>query len=246
MLLNTANDESVQCGYIKMKFVIIKDKELGQQEAYSYACTLKNPRVTRNFIYVALGHDDIRDNAHARDIIETCLAVGGRITRLDFFVDYEGTLNFDALYAILDTKQPPYPSLLKSPHGKTLYCGKRASPYLFRCYDKRKEIIHRLKVDIGYELTRLELECKRVQIAHVLTLFMSRQTSEILNIIQEKYKVRNFCKRTKMHKGALPTREKSDPMAIVYRYRQAIRAAYLKSPTEFYDCIGVQTNGLVW
>ena len=228
----------LQCGYIKAKFPLLYNKELWEHPAYAWTNEVGCPRVTLNFIYLALGHTDIPDSETARRYIKTISELGGKITRLDFCIDYLGILNFDAFYRLHDNKEKPIPSMHKSPSGKTVYVGKRASARMLRVYDKRGEILAKKKTDIGFDLTRIEIEIKRNWVPHYKYLFMSGQESVIVSDIQELYGLRNFCKR---HKPSKPDAggDKSDSVwRFIVRFKNVIGCAYKQDVEQFLEIIG--------
>jgi hypothetical protein len=234
--------DCLRCGYIKAKFTIPTDKELSDCAAYLWANEHKRPRVTQHFIYVNFGHDDIGDNDNARDIIRMIAQHGGKITRLDFCVDYLGKLDFGAFYDLHDNQRKPDPSIVKSPTGATVYVGKRSSARLLRAYDKRGEIIARKKVDIGFDITRLELEVKRNMVERYRQLFMLRQETQIVQDIQELYGLRGFCSR---HDVSRPTeiRDKQDSLwGFIQRYHAILGRAYKQDKCQFLDIIGASKD----
>jgi len=228
----------LQCGYIKAKFALVNDKEIWEHPAYIWCSTFGRPRFTLNFIYLVLGHTDIPDSETAREYIKTISELGGHITRLDFCVDYLGKLNFDAFYRLHDNKEKPIPAMWKSPEGETVYVGKRSSERMLRVYDKRAEILAKKKVDIGFDLTRVEIEIKGRMVPRYKHLFMSGQEEVIVSDIQELYGLRNFCKR---HKASKPfdVRDKSDSVwGFIVRYRNVIGCAYQQDKAQFLEIIG--------
>ena len=226
------------CGYIKAKFALVNDKELWEHPAYVWAVQVGRPRVTTKFIYLTLGHSDIPDSETAREYIKTISELRGKITRLDFCVDYLGTLNYDAFYRLHDNKQKPLPSIIKSPMGKTVYIGKRHSERMLRVYDKRGEILARKKTDIGFDLTRIEIEIKGRMVSRYKHLFMSGQEDVILSDIQELYGLRNFCKRREPSKP-FDVQDKSDSVwGFIVRYRNIIGCAYQQDRAQFLEIIG--------
>jgi len=242
------NDAEMQCGYIKAKFPLKEGKYLHEDDAYRWCCDVKRPRVTDNFVYISLGHKDLPSNEVAREYIKSIYSLGGWITRLDFCIDYLGLLDFDAFYELHDDDTPPHPSILKSSTGKTVYLGKRSSARMLRVYDKRGEILSKVTrkdkthVDIGFDVTRIELEIKRDMIERYLKLFMTGQTSVILSDIQRLYGLRGFCET---HEPSKPThnRDKSDNWwPLVYRYRRLIRRAYLDDIDEFLNILEVNDD----
>lgn len=230
----------LQCGYIKAKFPLQDDKPLPEHMFYSWVNEIKRPRVTSFFCYISLGHNDLPDNKTAREYIGTIESVGGKITRLDFNIDYLGKLDFDAFYGLHDNDQNPTPSIVKSPTGATVYVGKRSSARLLRVYDKRGEILARKKCDIGFDITRIELEVKRGMVARYKALFLAGKTDIILSDIQTLYGLRGFCEQYPASKP-VDTRDKSDSLYdFIHRYRRTIRRAYEKDLCHFLDIIGVR------
>ena len=226
------------CGYIKAKFELVNDKELWEHPAYVWAAQVGRPRVTTKFIYVSLGHSDLPDSETARKYIAAIAAHRGKVTRLDFCIDYLGTLNYDAFYRLHDNKQKPLPSIIKSPTGKTVYIGKRHSERMLRVYDKRGEIKARKKVDIGFDITRIEIEIKGRMVPRYKHLFMSGQEEVILSDIQELYGLRNFCKRRESSKP-FDVQDKSDSVwGFIVRYRNIIGCAFNEDTEHFLDILG--------
>lgn len=243
MTQTTNNDHSLmQCGYIKAKFALRPDLPLWQHKSYQWAKNVTRPRITTHFVYVSLGHQALPDNDTARKYIHTIKILDGKITRVDFCIDYLGKLAFDAFYKLHDNDEKPTPSIVKTPSGITVYVGKRSSARMLRVYDKRGEILAKTKVNIGFDMTRIELEAKRNMITRYVTLFMSGETDMILSDIQRLYGLRGFCQS---HKAVKPTenREKKDALwNFVTRYKRIIQRAYLADIDEFLDIIGVNDN----
>lgn len=236
---STHKEEPMQCGYIKAKFALRPDLPLWQHDTYMWAQNITRPRVTAHFVYVALGHKLLPNNATARQHIQDIQRLDGKITRVDFCVDYLGKLAFDAFYKLHDNDERPTPSIVKTPTGTTVYVGKRSSARMLRVYDKRGEIAAKKNVDIGFDMTRIELEVKRNMISRYIKLFMSGKTDVILSDIQRLYGLRGFCQS---HKAVKPTenREKENSLwGFVTRYRRIIRCAYLTDIDEFLDTLEV-------
>jgi hypothetical protein len=116
---------------------------------------------------------------------------------------------------------------------------------MLRVYDKRGEILQRtmkaknvIAIDIGFELTRFEIEIKRDMVQRYLTLFMSGKTDIILSDMQSTYKLHGFCDS---HERAKPTDipEKTDNVFnFIYRYKRIIREAFVTDKEQFLDIIG--------
>lgn len=234
--------EHVYCGYIKVKFPLEPWTRLEEHASYRWSTEISTPRVTGHFIYVALGHKDIRDNAHARSLLQEIECHGGKVTRLDFHVDYQGTLDFDAFYILHDNDKRPTPSIVKSPSGVTVYVGKRSSARMLRIYDKQGEILAKKHVDIGYALTRIEIEIKRGMIQRYKTLFMDGNTLQILQDIQSLYGLQGFCESGKASKPFDVGDKSSNCFTFVHRFRRVIREAYLTDSTQFYEILGVDKD----
>lgn len=241
-ITETNDGDLMQCGYIKAKFLIKEGQYLDENDAYKWCCAIKRPRVTDNFVYITLGHKDLPDNDTSREYIKIIQELQGRITRIDFCIDYLGKLNFDAFYKIHDTHCSPAPSILKTPTGITVYVGQRSSARMLRVYDKRSEIKAKEKVDIGFPLTRIELEVKRNMIQRYIVLFMAGRTDIILSDIQRLYGLRGFCERHKPSKPSHNRDKKGRWWPFVYRFRRVLRRAYLADIDEFLDLLEVNDN----
>lgn len=243
-MTQATNDKQglMQCGYIKAKFALSPNLLLGEHESYKWAQTVTRPRVTTHFVYVSLGHQALPDSDTARRYIRQIAFLKGKITRIDFCIDYLGRLAFDAFYDLHDDDEKPVPSIVKSPTGTTVYVGKRSSARMLRVYDKRGEILAKKNVDIGFEVTRIELEVKRNMVERYVVLFMSGRTDNILSDIKGRYGLHGFCQS---HEPARPVenREKETSLwGFVTRYKRAIQCAYLADIDEFLDIIGVNDN----
>jgi len=234
--------EHVYCGYIKIKFPLEPWTRLEEHPAYRWAHERGNPRITGHFIYIALGHKDIKDNAHARSLLCEIAKYGGKVTRLDFHIDYLGTLNFDAFYAIHDNNRKPTPQIVKSPNGTTVYVGRRSSARMLRVYDKQGEILAKRHINIGFALTRIELEIKRNMIKRYQALFMCGNTLQILQDIQALYGLRGFCEEHAPSKPFDVADKSNDCFAFIQRFARIIREAYLTDSTQFYEIIGVEQD----
>ena len=227
----------VLCGTIKAQFPIPKNETLWENTAYEWVQSITKPRVTGKWIYIMLGHKKIRDNEHAKEIINDIERLRGHITRLDFAVDYLGAFPFTAYYKRVDTGKRPIPSMLKSPKGVTVYVGSRESSRMLRIYDKRAEVLSRAQVDIGFELTRVELEVKNKMVGRYRNLFMSDRLDIILNDIQHVYKLELFCTTHEISKPIDIQDKSSDIFAFIQRYRNIIGAAYSIDRPLFLDII---------
>lgn len=232
------NIDHVQCGYIKAKFPITWGKTLKEHDCYTWVHEIARPRITPNFFYIAIGHDSIRDNGHAREILHRVSELDGKVTRLDFFVDYLGLLDFDVYYDFMDNGTRPKPREVRSPDGKSVYVGKRSSARMLRVYNKRAEVLAKKRVDIGFDITRIELEVKRDMVSQYRALFMSGNTLAILADIQKKYSLRGFCNSHETAKP-LPAADKATScFAFVQRFRRVISEAYNSDRSQFLDIIG--------
>lgn len=231
--------EYVTCGYIKAKFPVLPDKPLAEHGAYLWIDGLKRPRCTSNFIYLSLGHSDIRDNDAARGLLENIEMLGGKVTRLDFCIDYLGKLDFTAFYELNDNQEKPNPSMVITPTGATVYIGARSSARMLRVYDKRGEILAKKKCDVGFDITRVELEVKRNMVARYLSLFMSGNLQAILSDMQSVGGLRGFCQEMKPSRPVEITDKSGDMWSFIRRYKRLLRTAYLDDRCQFFDTIGV-------
>ena len=234
--------EQMRCGYIKAKFEYVRGQALDEHDSYRWCNNITRPRVTANFIYVSLGHELLPNNDVAREYIKTIDDLGGKITRIDFCIDYLGKLAFTSFYNLHDNNQKPTPSILKSPQGTTVYVGKRSSARMLRVYDKRGEIKVKERVDIGFDLTRIELEVKRDMTSRYIALFMSGDTESILSDIQRLYGLRGFCETHQATKP-LNNRKKDDSLwSFITRFKRILKCAYLTDIDEFLDILEVNDD----
>lgn len=231
--------EHITCGYIKAKFPYNPDLPLPQQTAFTWAKQFQSCRITEHYIYVQFGHKTIRDNDHALDILDTIARFGGKITRIDLCVDVMGLFPYDATYDLWDTGKPPWPSLIKSPHGKTLYIGKRSSARFLRIYNKRAEILYRKKLDVGFDFYRVEIEVKRNAIPLYLALFRAGNERALVGDIAKRYKLETILgKGHKLKPTDIPDKEISC-FAFIHRYKRILKEAYTTDRAQFLEIIGV-------
>lgn len=233
------DDDVMQCGYIKAKFTLKLGKRLDETECYKWCASVARPRVTDNFVYVSFGHKDLVDNDTAREYLRIVRRLGGKITRLDFCIDYLGVLDYDAFYYLHDNGQRPTPTILKSPGGTTVYVGKRSSARMLRVYDKTAEILAKEDVDIGFDITRIELEVKRGMIPRYRCLFLTGRTDAILADVQYRYGLQVFCRSAMPIK---PTHNRDKEVSLwnfIHRYRRIIKDAYIIDKSEFLRILEV-------
>lgn len=239
--------EAMGIGCIKAKFPLSETETLGENAAFKYTAQYPTRRVTGNFIYVMLGHEMLEDNEHGREVLREIFELGGWVTRLDFYVDLAEKFDFVGYYAMLKglyaRKPRPrmgLPSLLTSPLGQTVYVGKRSSARMLRIYDKRAEVLAKRKMDIGYSLTRFELEVKRKEIPGYKALFIEGKTQAILNDVAERYLLPSLAVKPEKLSFSYASREKLGAMAFVVRYRRILKEAYVSKPLEFLEMLGIE------
>lgn len=239
------DDEFCAIGYIRAKFKIEPEEPGKRARIDQWADQFKSTRRTNFFVYVQLGHSELRDNDHGRRIVREIKALGGKITRVDFAVDIAESFDFDAYKAMMDEKYKHQtmeekiglPQLYTSLEGVTVYVGKRPSARFFRAYDKAAEIKARHKVDIDMALTRFEIECKRNVVPLYLGLFMAGNTKAIVDDMSARYHLPNLSDNPKR---VLPTEDDQNKCSIwawVHRYRRIIREAYTTDKEAFLDII---------
>lgn len=238
--------EDCQLGFVKIRFPI---KDLSPPKVRNIdrmIANYKNVHRTNYSIFVQLGHQDLTDNETARDLIRDLKREGARVTRVDFTVDLCIPFDFQGYKTAMDQayetqtmdKKIGLPSLWTSLQGDTVYVGKRSSARFFRVYDKRKEVLAKQKVDIGFELTRFEIECKKSAVGFYLPLFMSGNTQAIVQDIAWRYNLPVLCEEPARHIPDDVEDTTSSPWAFVFRYRRIIRQAYYTDTQAFLDILG--------
>lgn len=230
--------EAMQIGYLKAKFAIHRHGYLEDSAAYRWCNMITRPRVTESFIYITLGHSLLPSNEVARRYLRQIAFLKGKVTRLDFCIDYLGKFAFNSFYKLHDNGVPPIPSIVTSPSGQTVYVGRRSSARMLRVYDKRGELLKKTKADVGFELTRFEIEIKRNMIQRYLTLFMSGKTGVILSDMQSTYGLHGFCDSCEKAKPTDMPEKTDNIFAFVHRYKRIIKDAYSTDKEQFLDIIG--------
>lgn len=222
---------------------------VGLAEKYLGGC-----RVTENRVYVTIGGSEIRDNMHGGELIDFLDHYGWKITRLDFCVDLYAPFSFKTLYGIalqayVDSEyrtkhgkvghSEPKPTMFESPNGCTVYIGKRHSERMLRVYNKRGEILEKRGIDIGFPLTRIEIEVKGRLVDAYKALFMTGQSRAIIDDIQARYPIRIDSQRCAVHIDHRND-EKSDPFAVVERYSASLRNAWDIDHCKFMKILGLE------
>jgi len=246
------SDDSVAIGYIKAKFAIPEDKRLCDCEFYDFLNNFPGVRTTLNFAYLAMGHEQLPDNETGRAVIRDIKALRGKITRIDFAVDVCQKFDlagYKAMMTVLwasNPKKPPVglPVMMDSPLGQTVYVGKRSSSRMLRAYDKRAELLAKKRVDVGFDLTRFEIEVKRDRVEKYGHLFMSGNTLAILQDMAARYHLPWLV----AHPERLLPRERkaarSKPLTFVARFQKVLRDAWLEDSEQFIDIIGVNNENV--
>lgn len=237
----TAQD-AVYCGFIKAKFNIDGEKRLEDTKGYTFAHSFSSFRTTDHFIYIAIGHKDLPDNTTAIKYIEAIENLGGKITRLDFTIDIMTPFDFASYYETMVGMNRGTPTLITSPRGDTVYIGRRSSARMLRMYNKRAEILARKKVDIGFDLTRIELEVKRDLVKTYKRLYLARRFDVILSDIAKRYCLPGIALQARKIKPDKIADRIDGPMSFVGRYKRVIRLAYVQCPAQFYEIIGVNQD----
>lgn len=240
--------EYVECGYIKAKFLLPGSGELMDARHDYFTSQFKTRRVTANFVYITIGHDGIRDNEHARSLLKEIAELSGKVTRLDFSVDLCEKMDIPAFYkktlAMWSDAETRgllgMPSLITSPTGDTCYIGKRSSARMLRVYDKRAEILKRNKTDIGFDLTRYEIEIKRNAVRKYMSLFLAGNTKAILDDMCARYRLERLSDSPERIKCSSGKRAESSCWAFIERYKRIIREAYVSDTKQFVEIIGVK------
>lgn len=229
------------CGYIKFQWKKSESHVVWTDKFYANLRDFKSVRETDNFVYVQVGHDAIRDNNHARDIIRMVRETGGWITRLDFYIDIAEHFDIETYYTYMleqwkakkGRERIGMPIFWTSPEGDTCYIGKRSSDRMLRVYDKRNEILKRKGVDIDFDLTRYECEIKRKAVRRYETLFMAGNERAILQDMAARWALPQICDNPEKMLPLESGRGPRDPLAFVRRYRNILSEAYSDSPAEF-------------
>jgi len=244
--------EHVLIGFIKAKFAIPKTKRYVDCAFYEFLQDFRSVRVTSNFAYLAIGHEGLSDNATGRWLLDEIQRLRGKLTRLDFAVDVCQKFDLqgykDAMTQIYMSggKRPSIglPSMYTSPQGTTVYIGKRSSSRMLRAYDKRAEILVKKKVDIGFDLTRFEIEVKRDRVDKYRFLFMSKNTLAILQDVAKRYCLPWLTDHPQRILPKEPKTERSKPLAFVARFKGVLNQAWQEDSSQFLDIIGANNENL--
>lgn len=234
-------------GYIKAKFAIPEHTMAEEWRFNEFTHQFSSRRQTFNYVYISLGHSDIPDNDIGRELIREIEELRGKITRLDFAVDILQAFDIESYYKTMrrlfdsEDRTAPMgrPALLTSPDGTTVYIGKRSSARLLRVYDKRAEVNAKKHIDIGFELTRFELEVKRECVDQYKRLFMSGNTAAIIADVSARYNLHWLSQHPHKTLPQIIGRERGAPMAFVERFKRVIKQAYQSDREEFLEVLGV-------
>lgn len=240
-------DDVMSIGYIKAQFPHTPDHPGLAKKVARFTSQYPTRRVTDYFTYIALGHTLLTDNDDARRIVHEIFGLGGKITRIDLAVDVCDAFDFKSYHEMMNEyyKHPEFgktiglPARITSLTGDTEYIGKRSSARFFRVYDKRAEVLAKKRVDIGFDLTRFEIECKRLAVGPYLGLFMVGKTDVILADIADRYRLPWLVDHPKRILPTSDNQNKSSIFDFVYRYRRILKTAYETDKRSFLDLIGV-------
>lgn len=244
--------DHVAIGFLKVKFAIPDRKRYVDCAFYEYLQDFSHVRTTTHFAYLTLGHEILTDNSIGRRIISDVKHLGGKITRIDFAVDVLQKFDLvgykEAMVEVWrsNPKKPPVglPALLDSPNGTTVYIGKRSSSRMLRAYDKRAEIKAKKRVDIGFELTRFEIEVKRERVEKYVHLFMSGNTLAILQDLAARYRLPWLTDHPKRILPKEPRSARSRPLGFVARYKKILFDAWCEDSEQFLDIIGANNENI--
>lgn len=185
--------------------------------------------------------DDI--DKDARDIIINARKTRGKITRIDFALDYELKVNYKRLYTELGLANPRHHvHEWTSKHGTTVYVGTRTSQRFLRCYNKRGEILQKQDIDVGFDWIRIELEVKKDAVLHYVDKWLVNPGDVKADIIT-RYGIGQILGIDPGGDGliAVPRYEK-EPSCIrfVKRYNRVIREALESNIQAFFDALEME------
>jgi hypothetical protein len=240
--------------YISAVIRLPKDEFIDAKHPIAIAEKYGSCRTTEHSIFVSIGGSTIKSNDHAREMIAFLKEHGFKITRVDFAIDVLEKLNLDDIYqqALKEFHDSarvgkdgktrhfkPYPTIWSSAYGSTVYLGKRHSERMLRIYDKRGEIQAKQDIDIGFDITRIELEVKGRLVNQYLLYLMSGQTAAIDADIAARYGL-DVSRFPKKLVRTLVNEEKADVFAIVRRYHKALRQAWDTDHCKFMHLLGLR------
>lgn len=158
-----------------------------------------------------------------------------KITRVDFAWDVPGD------FAGVFQEANPKCTYVRSPTGTTVYVGERSSSRFLRVYDKAKEIKAKTGVDIGVQLTRVELECKHDVARANFRVYVDGDLDAIRRDVCSRYKGLEFLGEDSGQRITVQRLGAGNAMEFVRRFRRVIRAAVLSDPVAFIGEVGVST-----
>jgi hypothetical protein len=214
--------------------------------------------------YKKLVEDDVRDVFYRRHFGTSVLSFTGKfwsrieenrglarvhglrlqgfgITRVDFAYDVEGDMMEEARLFLKGQV-----TTILSPTGVTLYSGSRESSRFLRVYDKKAEIRARTGVDVGFPLTRVELECKSQVARDYLAVYEHGESAKITADVVERYGL-TFLDANPGSRICVGREDAGAPIEFVARFYRVIGAALLADPKIFIEALeldGVATIGI--
>jgi hypothetical protein len=210
---------------------------------------LWRPSLTRKgqmFMYTVFGGEwfSMSDSANqdGKDIVRQALATKGKVTRVDFAIDLQLTVDYDALYVYMQSVlgKEYYVYRYTSQTGYTVYVGKRSSKRFLRIYNKRAEVNEKKGIDVGFDWCRIELEVKKEAIATYLLTFLNQSSDKIAQDIVTRYMLKGFFGDC-LNDGDLlrvpRIRQKRDALLFCERYKRIIREAFLQNRRLFFKML---------
>jgi hypothetical protein len=156
---------------------------------------------------------------------------GFKVTRVDFAWDMPGSWTGVARAELLGSI-----TTILSPTGVTLYSGSHESVRYLRVYDKRAEIRARTGVDMGLDLTRVELETKRQVARDYLALYEHGRGGEITEDTKTRYGL-SFLAGDSGKRICVAGPDAGNPLEFCMRFYKVIGKAILADPKLFVHAL---------
>jgi hypothetical protein len=159
---------------------------------------------------------------------------GFRVTRVDFAWDTMGDLMEEARLFLKGQI-----TTIISPTGTTLYSGSRESARFLRVYDKTSEIKAKTGADLGFALTRVELETRREICREYLAVYEHGESTKITADVVARYGLA-FLNANPGQRICVAREDAGCPLEFVQRFYRVIGKALLANPVAFIQAVELE------
>jgi hypothetical protein len=164
---------------------------------------------------------------------------GFKVTRADFAWDVEGDVMEEARLFLKGAV-----TIIISPTGTTLYSGSRESARFLRIYDKASEIKAKTGADLGFALTRVELETRREICRAYLAVYEQGESAKITADVVDRYGL-TFLDANPGQRICVAREDAGCPLEFVQRFYRVIGKALVANPDMFIEALELKGKATI-